>query len=162
MFLHSMLTLAALYLVAALVERLTGTTDSRQMGGLYAAHSLVSVLFLVLVLSVAGIPPFLGFWPKLLLLQGFVEAGNWLPVFAILLNALLTLIAGARLWARIFWREGEVQGRVPPASLGAATLLTGTIVILGLWPGPYLRAADIAATDLASGARYVSAVGLAR
>lgn len=156
----SMLTLAALYLVAALVERLTGATDSRNMGGLYTANSLVSILFLVLVLTVAGIPPFLAFWPKLLLLQGFIETGMWVAVFAILGNALLTLIGGARLWARIFWRGGEPQGHVRAISVGAATLLTGTIVIIGLWPGLFLRASDVAATDLMTGVRYVEAVGV--
>ena len=70
------------------------------MGGLYAANSPISIVFLTLVLAVAGMPPFLGFWPKLLLLQGFVTDGNWLLVFSILLNSLLTLIAGTRLWSR--------------------------------------------------------------
>ena len=37
---HSMLTMTALYLVAGLIEALTGETDTRRMGGLYAAASL--------------------------------------------------------------------------------------------------------------------------
>ena len=61
--------MTALYLVAGLVEWQMGQSDTRHMGGLYAASAPVSVLFLVLVLAVAGVPPFLGFWPKLLLLQ---------------------------------------------------------------------------------------------
>ncbi len=36
---HSILTIAALYLVAGSIERATGTTDTRDMGGLYAASS---------------------------------------------------------------------------------------------------------------------------
>ena len=49
---------------------MTGETDTRRMGGLYAASPMPSIVFFVLVLAVAGVPPFLGFWPKLLLVQG--------------------------------------------------------------------------------------------
>src|SRR6185369_12514951 len=75
--LHAILTLTALYLVAGLIEQATGTSDIRQMGGLYAANSWLSLLFLVLILAIAGVPPFLGFWPKLVFLQGFLAVGAW-------------------------------------------------------------------------------------
>src|SRR5690606_12099005 len=66
---HAILTMTAFYLVAGLVESRTGQTDTRRMGGIYAASAPLSILFFVLVLATAGVPPFLGFWPKLLLLQ---------------------------------------------------------------------------------------------
>ena len=40
--LHAMLTITALYLVAGLIEKATGQTDTRRMGGLYAASSPLS------------------------------------------------------------------------------------------------------------------------
>ncbi len=49
---------------------MTGETDTRRMGGIYAAAAWPSILFFVLMLAVAGVPPFLGFWPKLLLVEG--------------------------------------------------------------------------------------------
>src|SRR5690606_3902439 len=66
---HAILTMTALYMVAGLVEKRTGAKDSRQMGGLYAASAPISILFFTLVLASSGVPPFLGFWPKLLLLE---------------------------------------------------------------------------------------------
>ena len=158
---HAIVTLAALYLAAGLIETATGAFDSRRMGGLYAANSPLSLLFLVLVLAISGVPPFLGFWPKLLLLEGFIAGGNWLLVFSLLLNALLTLIAGARLWSRIFWRPGPAfVAPVPAQGLGAVVLLTGTIVLFGLWPSLLMRAGAIGATDILNPARYIAAVGL--
>jgi multicomponent Na+:H+ antiporter subunit D len=73
---HAILTLTALYMIAGLIERATGQVDTRNMRGLYAANSTLSLLFLVLILAVSGVPPFLGFWPKLLLLQGFMSDTN--------------------------------------------------------------------------------------
>jgi len=165
---HAMLTMTALYLVVGLVERRTGARDTRQMGGLYAANSGLSILFLVLILAAAGVPPFLGFWPKLILLEAGVEAGGWgaAVVGALVINAVLTLIAGARLWSHIFWRnapdgtpEQAGQGAAPGyVAVGALTL---AIVAAGLWPNPLIEGGQIAAGDILDPARYVSAVGLA-
>lgn len=180
---HAILTMTALYMVAGLVEKRTGATDSRQMGGLYAASAPISVLFFLLILAAAGVPPFLGFWPKLLLLEaGFTQGvtgtePQWLGtllVIALLVNAVLTLIAGTRLWAHIFWRGGpegvgsehETRELVPLTSrgrvgFGATAVLVAAIVVTGLWPNPVLEGARTAAQDIADPSRYVAAVGLA-
>jgi multicomponent Na+:H+ antiporter subunit D len=186
--LHAMLTMTALYLVAGLVEKLTGATDSRQMGGIYAANSTVSILFIVLLLAAAGVPPFLGFWPKLLLLeaglteanlgasrQGGIDYASVALVAALLINAVLTLIAGTRLWAHIFWRAGtegadsEHRPEEPRAftrkeswlGLGAAAVLVLAIVTAGIWPNILFEAARIGAGDMLDPSRYIAAVGLA-
>ncbi|UJW85488.1 proton-conducting transporter transmembrane domain-containing protein [Devosia sp. SL43] len=164
---HAMLTMTALYLVAGLIERQTGETDSRRTGGLYAASASISMLFLILVLATAGMPPFLGFWPKLLLLQAGIGEGGWLGavmVVALLVNAVLTLIAGTRLWSHIFWRTAPN----PPPAVGSAGLrmvatgaLVALIVAVGLWPNPMFEAVRLGTADLVDPARYVAAVGLA-
>ncbi|WDR02723.1 proton-conducting transporter membrane subunit [Devosia algicola] len=184
---HAMLVMTALYLVAGLVEKVTGQTDSRKMGGVYAANSVVSTLFLLLVLAAAGVPPFLGFWPKLLLLQAGLDAATGtatgMPpdfygigiIVALLLNAFFTLIAGTRLWAHIFWRagaEGETSEHSPvpvePLSnrnnrlgLWPCVVLVAAIMIAGLAPNYLLDAAQRGAGDLIDPARYIAAVGLA-
>ena len=166
---HAMLTMTALYLVAGLVEKQTGETDSRRMGGLYAGSSPLSILFLLLVLAAAGVPPFLGFWPKLLLLNAGLAQGGWLGglmVAGLLANAVLTLIAGTRLWAHIFWRSAPTRPPVVAVSstqisLFATGLLVAAILAAGLWPNALFEAVRIAAADMIDPARYVAAVGLA-
>lgn len=171
---HAILSMTALYMVVGLIEKATGETDTRRMGGLYASNAPLSVLFFILVLAVAGVPPFLGFWPKLLLLEaGVIEAElGWVGlvlVVALLINAVLTLIAGSRLWAHVFWRNrpdgvsepaaGPVPGR--SLALGATAVLVTGIVAAGLWPNPLIEGGQLAAADLLDPTRYVEAVGLA-
>ncbi len=170
---HSMLTMSALYLVAGLIERVSRSTDTRQMGGIYSANSSISIMFLVLIFGAAGLPPFLGFWPKILLAQGAIESSDWLILFAILANSILTSIAGTRLWAHIFWRQGR-EGELSEqnndrlrllnplekwAAQASTTVLVGLIVLIGLFPNIVFSSARIAALDLLQTQRYVEAVG---
>jgi multicomponent Na+:H+ antiporter subunit D len=155
------------------------------MGGVYAANAPVSILFLVLVLAISGVPPFLGFWPKLLLLEAGLDGAGlvagttidwWSLALAgcLLLNALLTLIAGTRIWAHVFWRAGPDGPQSEAANpnlrrlgrgenwfgLGAAALLTLGVVLLGLLPGLLLDLGNAAAFDLLRSEGYVAATGL--
>lgn len=171
---QSILTISALYLVAGLIERMTGETDTRHMGGVYTASSPLSILFLVLVFALAGLPPFLGFWPKVLLIEAGLEAGKAWLIFAIALNSLLTTIAGSRLWAHIFWRagrEGELSEQpndriraLSPRHIGFALIPTAalvlTIVYLGWQPNIVIDAGRAAALDMLQPDRYISATGL--
>jgi multicomponent Na+:H+ antiporter subunit D len=179
--LHAMLTMTALYMVAGLIEAVTGEMDTRRMGGLYAAAPGLAVLFFVLMLAVSGVPPFLGFWPKLLLVQDGISAwglgrDGWALALwiAVLVNALLTLIAGSRLWAHIFWRAGH-EGAVTEApnpnlkrldrravwlGLAPAGVLTAAVLVLGLWPEPLLAFGKAASAALMHPADYIAATGL--
>ena len=169
---HSMLAITALYLLAGLIEEMSGTSDIRKMGGIYAASAPVSILFIIMVFAIAGLPPFLGLWPKILLVEGGVRAANWWLVFALLANSFLTLIAASRLWAHIFWRNGQEGARSEQPNddlrrlnahengfglLPAATLIA-VIVVLGFFPNWLFSASGIAARDMISPQRYIEAV----
>lgn len=159
---HAMATMTTLYLVAGLIERRTGATDTRQMGGLYAASTPLSILFLLLILSAAGVPPFLGFWPKLLLLDaGIGEGGSWIGIgvtLALLINAVLTLIAGTRLWAHVFWRGAPEAAAVVKEDsrtrIGLVTAggLAAIIFAAGIWPAPLMDLAQRGAMTLVGAA----------
>ncbi len=180
--LHAMLTMTALYLVAGLIERVSGARDTRQMGGIYGANSWLSVMFFVLVLAAAGVPPFLGFWPKLMLIEAGIgalgaEGVDWgaaVLVAALVVNAWLTLIAGARLWAHVFWRNapegpGSEHGTAALVRLSlrqrltgvlASLVLVGIIAAAGLWPNALFESLGRGAGDMLNPERYIAAIGL--
>ena len=178
--LHAMLTITGLYLVAGLIEKATGETDTRRMGGLYGASAPLSILFLVLVLAVSGVPPFLGFWPKLLLLEASLDGSGLVSGeldfwslglgVCLLVNALLTVIAGSRLWAHIFWRAGHAEAPNPDLrrlslrerafGLGSAAFLTALVVLAGLVPNLLFAVGSNAALDLRQPQNYIEATGL--
>lgn len=171
---HSMLVISALYLAAGLIERITGETDCRQMGGVYTASSPLSIVFLILVFAVAGLPPFLGFWPKILLIEAGLGDGSYFLIAALLLNSLLTTIAGTRLWSHIFWRSGregenseQLNDRLVPMSkrdrnwaLLPTAVLTALVIWFGLQPNLIMDAGRTAAADLLFTDRYIAATGI--
>ena len=57
--------------------------------GLNQRSPWYALMMLFIVFSMAGIPPFLGFWAKLAVLEGALNAGyTWLVVFAVLMSVI--------------------------------------------------------------------------
>lgn len=64
-----------LFTNAAALETQLGTTDMSAMGGLGARMPVTSVTACIAALSTSGVPPFSGFWSKLLLVVALWQAG---------------------------------------------------------------------------------------
>ncbi len=152
-----------LFMGAGVARRLAGAEDFDRAAGLWRARPWTSVLFLVPALSLAGVPPFSGFWAKLLLVQATLAVGSYGLVFAVLGVGLLTLLAMARVWALGFWSahpdgDAAVGGPAPAAMLAPMAAMTGLVVLVGVWAAPFVDAAAVMATQLADPAAYLAAV----
>jgi multicomponent Na+:H+ antiporter subunit D len=163
---HAMLTIAALYLLGGLAESVNAQGPAASgLGGVVAAA------LLLVILSVAGVPPFLGFWPKLLLLRGILEDAtllhgasiNPLPLTlaaSILLNAFLTLLAGARLWIRLVWKQRSFASDLPLSQLASSLVLVALVTIAGFLPELPIALAQTAASGILNPSGYQAAVGV--
>jgi len=82
-----------LFLSSGSIEQATGTRHLKKMGGLARRMPLTSFCCRVGALSIAGVPPFNGFFSKLIIIIGLVVAGY--PILAALavLVALMTLLS---------------------------------------------------------------------
>jgi multicomponent Na+:H+ antiporter subunit D len=147
-----------LFLNAGAVQYATGTRDLKRLGGLRGPMPVTANTSLVASMSIAGIPPFNGFWSKLLIVMACIEAGqNWLAVAAIVVS-LLTLASFLKVQRYTFFEaaRGALAGvkEVPPLMrtamlvLAALCVLTSFAVLTG-WREPLLI--SIAADALRSG-----------
>lgn len=163
---HSIIISATLFMAAGLVTRIGGGTKIENLSGLYKGAPFLSVVFLISGLSLAGVPPFAGFWPKIYLVQAGLESGEYRLVAGILIAGFLTLLAIGRTFALVFWRsapEGEAPPAFPPqkgdfivkGTLGALTALT---IALGLYSAPAVNMSKRAAADLLSPQPYIDVV----
>ncbi|UCB56409.1 MAG: monovalent cation/H+ antiporter subunit D family protein [Candidatus Omnitrophota bacterium] len=80
-----------LFLNSGAVEYATGTRDLQKMGGLMQKMPLTGATALSGSMAIAGIPPFSGFWSKLIIIIAAVEAQRYGYAFWAVLISILTL-----------------------------------------------------------------------
>jgi multicomponent Na+:H+ antiporter subunit D len=165
---HHIVVKTNLFLLSGVVRWLGGSYQVKRLGGLYRVYPGVALLFLVTALSLAGIPPLSGFWPKLVLLQAGLEQEQYAIIAVALVASLLTLLSMTRIWTEAFWKERPQDASGPsddvrPAQawflylLPVATLAL-LIVAMGLAAEPIFDLATRAATQLSNPAGYREAV----
>ncbi len=107
-----------LFLDAGAVEYSTGTRDLRKMGGLAKKMPVTSTTSLIASMSIAGIPPFNGFWSKLLIIIATVEAGRYGYAFWAVLVSILTLAMYMKVMKCAFFGSlGDKWNKVKEAPL---------------------------------------------
>ncbi len=161
--LHSMLVMTALYLAAGLAARLGGGFSLTTAGGLYRDHLLFTTLSLMLFFSVSGLPPFSGFWPKVMLVKAALDSGAGWLAGALLLTGFLTMIATGRVFLLAYWRpapEGQatLQEALPARALLPLLVLTVLSVLIGLLPETLLGLVQNAALTLNEPSAYLNSV----
>lgn len=110
--------------------------------GLNQRSPWFAAIMLVLMFSLAGIPPMVGFYAKLSVLQALLGAGQvWLVALAVVFS-----LVGAFYYLRViknmYFDEPIDSGRLSAGfDLRIALSLNGlTALALGLWPGPLMDA----------------------
>ncbi len=128
---HSIIVMTALYMASGVMNMIGGSYDLRRLGGLYQKNVAFAAVFLVLGFAVSGLPPFSGFWPKVILVEAAFGADRVLLGAAILLSGFLTTLAVGRVWIYAFWRggpQGTADGTsVVVADSGASQALGGSV-----------------------------------
>jgi len=119
---------ALLFLGAGSVIHAIGAQDMRRMGGLARFLPITALTMLVATLSIAGIPPFSGFWSKDPIISAAFERGDYLLYAMTAFTALLTAFYMFRLYFRSF--GGEYRGAGHPHE--SPLVMTGPLMILAL------------------------------
>ncbi len=128
-----------LFLTAGAVERQTGTSDLRKLGGLGRKMPWTFLCFIVAGASLSGIPPFSGFVSKELIFEGTLETGY--PIFfaAAVAGAFITLAATLKLAHAVFLGKPTAQTEkateAPGSMLLPIAVLTVGCVFFGIFNG---------------------------
>jgi NADH-quinone oxidoreductase subunit N len=68
-----------------------GTVDRDAYNGFYKTNPKLSFVMTIALFSLAGIPPFAGFFSKFFVFASAFHAGHWLVVFLALVNTIISL-----------------------------------------------------------------------
>ena len=94
-----------LFLTSGSVEMSTGTRQMKQMGGLAEKMPVTRATCTVASASIAGIPPFSGFWSKLILVVAAIQAHFYWVAAIIVFVSLCTLIMYLKVQRYVFLGE---------------------------------------------------------
>jgi multicomponent Na+:H+ antiporter subunit A len=160
---------AALFLVAGIVVHEAGTRDLTRLGGLWRELPATAAITAVGTLSMAGIPPFNGFYSKELLFkaahEAAVESGGlaWVyPAVAVLASA-LTVVYSLRFLSIFFGTRPDelaVDGRPSFGLLVPAAGLAMLAAAVGLAPQVAVDVAVQAAVDATAVSHHAVHVGI--
>jgi len=123
-----------LFLNAGAVERATGTRRLDEMGGLSEKMPLTGGTSMVASMSIAGLPPFNGFFSKTLVILACVEAGRYGFALLAVLGSVLTLASFLKVQKYGFFgdvAERWKNVREAPVLMSAAMLVLA-VACLGL------------------------------
>jgi NADH-quinone oxidoreductase subunit N len=110
--------------------------------GLWKTEPLHALLVLFIMASLAGVPPFLGFWSKLVVIGAALDAGmTWLAIVAVVC-AVLGAFYYLRVIRAMFFEDAEGDGPQlhPDSHLRAAFALNAVaLLVLGIFTEPLLH-----------------------
>jgi len=163
--LHSMLISTGLFMAVGIAGRIGGGYDTANLAGVYRAAPAFAGLFLLAAFVASGIPPFSGFWPKVVLVEASITMGKpWLAA-TILIGGFLTTVALAKAFALAFWRDSEERLVAPstPDRAMLSLMVPTTVIILGaaalgMFAGFAAEITTAVAAALLDPANYIASV----
>jgi len=107
-----------LFVNSAAVEKQTGTTEMGRYGGLSNSMPVTGWTSVIAFLSTAGIPPFSGFWSKLIIIVALWTAGYHTYAALAILGSLITLAYFLYMQRRVFFGKSDKNSGIKEASIG--------------------------------------------
>lgn len=163
--LHNMLAKTNAFIVSGLINRMRGSYDLKEVGGLFRESPLLAALFIIPAFALAGIPPLSGFFAKFILIKAGFEAGHfWITGIAIL-TGLLTLYSMVKIWNEAFLKKMPGKDAAPKAAVRLTfidflpSLILGSVTILmGLFASQVFDLTLVAAESLLNPVDYIESV----
>ncbi len=107
---HHMVVMGALLLTASAIEHTYGSGRLDRVSGLRTREPLVTGVFVIGALSLAGLPPFSGFVAKYALVLASADAGRVVVAGLLVAVSLVVLMAMMKVWAEMFNGERHPDG----------------------------------------------------
>jgi NADH-quinone oxidoreductase subunit N len=138
---YTFMNLGAFGVIASLRQRSVIGDELDDIAGLYYRAPTESVLMLLFLLSLAGIPPLAGFYGKYFIFLSLIETGHYALASLAVIYAVFGLYYYMKIANYIFMREAIDKTRLPigwgmRAGLGIAAFAT---VFIGIYPEPFIR-----------------------
>jgi formate hydrogenlyase subunit 3/multisubunit Na+/H+ antiporter MnhD subunit len=141
-FAHAIASAAAFLAAAAVVHR-TGTTKMNELGGLIHRMPLTYLVYLIAIISMAGIPPMAGFISKWMLFQSMMGRGMVFIAAAAFFGSIGSFLYVFRPLSAVFLGQLSTKHQdvkeAPPLMMLPMILLSLASVVFGVFPNLVLK-----------------------
>ena len=120
----------AIFGVISVIENATGKVNMEDYNGLYRTNPKLSVAMMLALFSLAGIPPFAGFFSKFFIFYAAVEEGFYVLVFIALLNTIVSLYYYLLVVKAMFIKQDDCA--VPAIQSDGASKFSISLCVLGV------------------------------
>jgi NADH-quinone oxidoreductase subunit N len=134
------LTTVGAFGVIGVVERATGSDRMDAFLGLHKRSPLLAAVLLVLFLSLAGIPPLVGFWAKFNLFAAVLSASEGVLPFTLVALAVAMSAVSLYYYLQVLKRAYVMSAvddsriRVNPVTAMVLLLIAAAVVVMGCFP----------------------------
>ncbi len=153
-----------LFMMAGNIEKMTGTRDITKLGGLFKEMPVAAIVMSLALVSMAGIPPMLGFVGKELIYEAtsLAPTSRYLILLAAFFTNSVLVFLSLRLSLDVFWGKRSDYQKKPfdpyVALMAGPVVLVLLSLLLGLFPANL--AAPLTAMAITSVSPGHVAVGL--
>jgi NADH-quinone oxidoreductase subunit N len=151
LFIYAAMNLGAFAVVMAVARR-TGSAEIDTYAGLGTTSPGLAVTFTIFLFSLAGVPPFAGWFAKFVMFRAVLDANSPSAIVLGVIAALGSVVAffyyaavARRMWFHDPAPEATATPRPIPAALTVAIGLTATFtVVVGIYPQIVARIGELA------------------
>jgi len=153
-----------LFLNSGAVVYGTGSRQLKRLGGLNQKMPVTGGTSLIASMSIAGLPPFNGFWSKLIIIMACIQSHHFFLAALAVLVSIMTLVSFLKVQRYAFFGELKQASKdikeVPFAMCFSMILLAFLCTTMGvlLFPGAKELFIDPAVNVLLNGKGYISLV----
>ncbi|MBI9012402.1 MAG: hypothetical protein JEZ08_09270 [Clostridiales bacterium] len=137
LFAHAIASATAFLTIAAVAYR-TGTTKISELGGMIHRMPITYTVYLIAIISMAGIPPMAGFVSKWLILQGLASKGLLFIAFAAFFGSIGSFMYVFRPLAAVFLGQlapkHDNLKEAPIFMIIPMVVMTGITLFIGVFP----------------------------
>jgi len=156
---NDILDIGLLFLVAGGIIYITKERNLNKLGGLAHSMKYTSILFLIGLAAVAGLPPMNGFASKIMIYESVYKVSPILSIVAILASIIMLAIF-VKIFHSVFTGPKiSEQKDVPKLMLASMIILAALIIFFGLFPDIIINnIVNPAVNALIENAAYISNV----
>ncbi len=137
--------------VVIAVSRRTRSASIDSFSGLFNTSPVLTVLMSIFLASLAGIPPFAGWFAKFTMFRAAIDAGGWAGTSIAVIAGVNSVIAAYYYLnvVRTMWFKAPAEGAapvpVPPALATSLLICVVLVVVVGVFPGVFGHIGELAA-----------------